>query len=291
MTRSVSKIIGRRGAWFLPFLCALFLAGAPVFGETFMGRQYELFDGRKDRGQAAPIIVAMHGFLGTPASMRSKTQFNALATKNGLIVVYPKGKRRKWNDGRNPRNRVDDAGFLSGLLTAMIGDGRVDPRRVFLTGHSNGGGMAMRMACEHPGLIAGISVVATKTPVNFQCRNGPPVPAIFFHGTVDPISPHGGRNEGSRLGESLSSADTIALWAKRNRCGNARRTKNVDRKDDGTSAEIIQFTSCAAPLVYVEMEGHGHDWPRTNGKASRLQGSSSQELSATSLTWWFFENL
>lgn len=256
-----------------------------------MGRQYELFDGRKDQSRPAAVIVAMHGFLGTPTSMRNKTQLNALAAKNDLIVVYPKGKRRKWNDGRSPRNKVDDVGFLTGLLNALIADGRGNPRRIFLTGHSNGGGMAMRMACEHPDLIAGLSVVATKTPVNFQCRNGAPVPAIFFHGTVDPISPHEGRDKDSRLGAALSSKETIALWKKRNRCGNARRTKALDRKDDGTTAEIIQFTGCAAPLVYVEITGHGHGWPRTDGKATRLQGPASQELNATSLSWWFFDNL
>ena len=233
----------------------------------------------------------MHGFLGTPASMRRKTGFNDLARRNGLIIVYPKGRQRRWNDGRSPLNTVDDAGFLSGLLKQMIADGRADPRRVFLTGHSNGGGMAMRMACEHPNLIAGISVVATKAPAKFQCRNGAPVPAIFFHGTADPISPHAGRGKDSRLGQALSSEDTIALWKRRNRCGAPGKTRTLDQKDDGTSARITQFSNCAAPLVFVEITGHGHDWPRTNGKATRLQGPASQEVSATMLSWWFFERL
>ena len=256
-----------------------------------MGRSFELTDGRSDLSVRSPLIVAMHGFLGTASNMRKKSRFDALARKHGLVIVYPNGKRRRWNDGRSPRNRVDDVAYLTALIKDLISKGSVDPSRVYLAGHSNGGGMAMRLACEASDLVRGISVVATKSPTNFQCAKGASVPAMFFHGTEDPISPHAGRPASSRLGEALSGAETLRLWKARNRCQNAVRTTMIDKKNDGTSVEIRRYTRCAAPLVYVEMFGHGHDWPRTNGKATRLQGPASTEVDAASLTWWFFDNL
>ena len=264
---------------------------APAQAETFQGRPLEIVDGRKDRASPAPLVVVLHGFLGNAGNMRKKTRFDRLAARHGLVVAFPNGKARRWNDGRTPRNRVDDVGYVTALIRSLIADGRADPGAIFLAGHSNGGGMAMRLACDHPDLIAGISVVATKSPLKFQCRNGAPVPAIFFHGTRDPISPHAGRNADSRLGGALSSARTIQLWQQRNRCRGVLREKVIDNENDGTTARITQYERCSARLTAVVIDGHGHGWPRRSARASLLQGPVTKEIDATALSWWFFKNL
>jgi len=223
--------------------------------------------------------------------MRKKTSFDVLARKHQLVIAYPNGIKRKWNDGRSASNPVDDAAYLAALINALVADGRADPAKIFMVGHSNGGGMAMRMACDHPDLIAGISVAATKTPIAYQCAQGTPVPAIFFHGTADPVAPHQGRPNGHRLGGTLSAQDTISLWSARNRCGGVHARQKVDRINDGTSAEIIQYDQCRAPLFNVLIEGHGHAWPGAGPRLTRLQGPASEEIDATALTWWFFSGL
>ena len=163
------------------FLTAILsLLASATIAETFKGRSYEIFDGRSDRSRAAPLVIALHPFLGTPRSMRKKTRFDALARKNGFVVVYPKGIGRRWHDGRRRDNQTNDVAYLSALITKLTGDGLADGARVFLAGHSNGGGMAMRMACDRPNLVSGIAVVSTNTPANYPCRKGRPVPAIFF---------------------------------------------------------------------------------------------------------------
>lgn len=263
----------------------------PGLADRFLGRKIEIADGRTDRDSAAPLIVSMHGFLGTPANMRKKTRLNALARRHGFVVAYPSGRARKWNDGRTPNNRVDDVGYLTALIESLIASGKADPRLIFLAGHSNGGGMAMRMACEKPKLIRAISVVATKSPLKFQCSNGAPVPAIFFHGTKDPISPHAGRNADSRLGGALSSAATLKLWQRRNGCTDRARVQTIDAQDDSTSARIVRYKGCRAPLMFVEITGHGHDWPRPGARATRLQGPATRAVDASALSWQFFQNL
>jgi len=258
--------------------------------ETFLGRELEIVDGRHTRDAPAPLVIALHGFLGNASNMQRKTGFDSFAKRHGFVVAYPNGKRRRWNDGRSARNRTDDVGYLSSLIEKFVSDGTADPRRIFLAGHSNGGGMSMRMACDRPDLISGIAVIATKLAIAYPCEQGVPVSALFIHGTEDPISPHSGRPDGSLLGGALSGKETIELWQRRNRCSKATRSETIDRLDDETSAEISEFTDCAAALTYVLITGHGHDWPRPGSKETRLQGKATQEVDATSLSWRFFED-
>lgn len=275
------------------YLTAIFLlalTASPTLAETVLGRTVDITDGRSDTTVAAPLVIAMHGFLGTSRNMQRKTTLDAAAMQNGFIVAYANGEGRRWNDGRSAQNSVDDVAYLTGLIDALVASGRADPRRIYLTGHSNGGGMAMRMACDRPDLIAAISVVATKLPSAYQCANGRSVPAIIFHGTQDPIAPHAGRPAGSRLGATLSAQETVDVWARRNRCRGIGATRTVDRAADGTSADIIQYEGCAAPLVYVLIAGHGHGWPNPGQRATRLEGPATQEVDAAQLSWWFFSN-
>ncbi len=269
---------------------ALALTGQVAQSETLFGRKVVITDGRTSSNAPAPLVVAMHGFLGSASNMRRKTRFDAIARREGFLVLYPNGLRRRWNDGRSPANRVDDVGYLSSVVQSLIADGRADPRQIFFTGHSNGGGMAMRMACDRPDLVRGIAVVATKTALNYQCPNGAPVPALFIHGTQDPISPHQGRSGDSRLGGALSSAATFDLWRKRNRCSGNARTSTIDRQDDGTSVEVKQYASCTRPFVSIVINGHGHDWPSRTGKKTRLQGPASKEVEGASVVWRFFKS-
>lgn len=169
--------------------------------------------------------------------------------------------------------------FLSALIENAVERGLADPTRVYLIGHSNGGGMAMRMACDRPDLVAGIGVVATKVLEAYPCTGGAPVPAIFFHGTDDRIAPHEGR-EGGRLGDTYSSVDSLAIWAERNGCARPGEVQHVDaRPGDGTSLEIVNYRGCDAPLTYVVIEGGGHGWPGA-ARGGPLSGRITREINA-----------
>ena len=276
----------------MKFITTVFLLFASIAtAEDINGRAAELIDGRSDRTKAAPLVVALHAFLETPRAMKNKTTFDDLARSNGFLVLYPSGERRKWNDGRDPRLRIDDVDYLSTAISRLIESGQVDPNRVFLAGHSNGGGMAMRLACERPELVAGLAVVATKIPTNYQCRDGKPVPAIFFFGTEDPISPPEGRPSSDRLGAALSEEATLQLWANRNGCLGRSLSQSIDRRADGTSVEVYQYSGCQRPLMYVSIIGHGHGWPGAGARFVRLQGRATQEVDASQVAWQFFSQL
>jgi polyhydroxybutyrate depolymerase len=69
----------------------------------------------------------------------------------------------------------------------------VDRKRVHLIGHSNGGFMAYRMACQSADLIAGIASQAGMTFLDpSQCAPSIPVNILHIHGTSDNIVPYAG---------------------------------------------------------------------------------------------------
>lgn len=219
----------------------------------------------------APIVLVLHGAGGSGAQVRRTSGFDAVAARVGAVAVYPDAVRRVWNDGRDPDRQGDDVSRLLAMVDALAAQGIGDAGRLYVIGHSNGGGMAMRLACAEPERIAGIAVVATKVLPAIPCENpDAPVPALFLHGTADDIAPHAGRRLDDpatarlarRLGETLSAEDTALHWAARNGCRVPAPVVNRDPvAGDGVSLRIHDFTDCEAPLRWIEMIGAGHAWP------------------------------
>lgn len=263
---------------FLASVCLLCTAG---HAEQFDGRTYQVFDGRSDRSAPAPTVFALHGFLGTGRAMSRSIGLNVVARQHGFVVVYANGLGRRWNDGRDPSAATNDTGYLSGLINHIQAQGLAQADRIYIAGHSNGGGMAMRMACDRPDLIAAIAVVATKVPTNYQCAGGQPVPALFVYGTADRISPHVGRPMGSRLGAALSADQSLELWASRNGCRSVGPGQVIDPDpNDNTRANVYSYRGCSAALWSVIIEGHGHGWPGRN-----------DDIRASALLWQFFSSI
>jgi dienelactone hydrolase len=109
-----------------------------------------------------PAVVMLHG-NGDNASVFAAT--NTLTQKapgKGFAVIYPEGvqdpaaerptRERSWNAGtccgEALLNKVDDMTFLRTTLKHVTSNFRIDPASVFLSGHSNGGSLVLRAACE-----------------------------------------------------------------------------------------------------------------------------------------------
>lgn len=263
----------------------LALATPPAVAEA--RRAAILTDGRSDT-KPAPLIIALHGFTGTGASLRRKTHFDALARQHGFSVAYPSGPARRWDD--NSAGSADVA-YLTALITALVAQGRADPARIFVVGHSNGGALALRMSCVQPRLIRAIGVVAMNAPRTPHCRGAAPMAAAFIHGAVDPIVPATGLLPTRYHGGFVSTAKTLKQWSTRNRCGLPPPIQRFNQTGGETTAEFIQYRNCAAPLLHIRLTGHGHEWPGAGPRATWLQGPASRELDAASALWRFFSTL
>lgn len=250
-----------------------------------------------------PIVLVLHGGGGSGARIARHTGFDAVADREGFLVVYPDGVRGHWNDGRGSQDyahrvNVDDVGFLEALIDTVAEQFNGDANRVFMTGPSNGGMMTYRFACERPERLAGVApvIACVPEPIAGACAGETALPALIINGTEDPLVPFGGGGVqvGNReSGRVISAPDSAALLAQRNGCGETPAETvlpDID-PDDGTTVRLYHYGNCAenAEVIFYVIEGGGHTWPggRQYGPEP-LVGRVSRELNATETIWTFF---
>ena len=103
--------------------------------------------------QSAPLVFALHGGGGQGRrfdQQASQGTLTAAANERGVVLVFPEGVNRQWHDGRtahlNTKQTIDDVGFIAKIIDRMVNHYGINPKRVYATGISNGGFMAVRLA-------------------------------------------------------------------------------------------------------------------------------------------------
>ena len=110
-----------------------------------------------DPEMAAPLIIALHGYGGTPGGYPAL--WRPAAGKIGAILATPQGLQRFgggyfWGD-------IEEAETLVELTIEYAKRSHlIDDRRIVLTGFSQGGFMAMAIGARHPGVFAGVIPMA-----------------------------------------------------------------------------------------------------------------------------------
>jgi polyhydroxybutyrate depolymerase len=263
-----------------------------------VSRTYLLYVPPGQSGKRLPAFIMLHGSGSTDSQQERYSNFDAFAQAHGLVVMYPNGIDKHWNDGRviGHESMADDIGFMKAMLAEVTAQGLIDTKRVYAAGISNGGFMAQHMACVMPDALAGIAVVAATQPVDAACPSPRPMPVIFFHGTADkfvpfdggPIAPQLGGNRGT----AMSNAQAVAIWQKRNGCGSAKKTQ-LPVKDDPMQVTVETY-SCPAGrgLENVIVQGGGHTWPGAHQGwlATKILGPVTDNIDANDTMWTFFQS-
>ncbi|MCU0699025.1 MAG: hypothetical protein MUC96_21180, partial [Myxococcaceae bacterium] len=87
-----------------------------------------------------PLVVALHGRLGSGAQMLKLSGLVPIAQRERFVLVAPDGVGRSWADGRNTspasKEGVDDVAFLVALVNEFVATHHVDPARVYAVGMS-----------------------------------------------------------------------------------------------------------------------------------------------------------
>ena len=153
-------------------------------------------------------------------------QFEPLVNSYEFMFATPEGttdilSNKFWNatdaccdfTGAN----VDDSGYLRALMDAVKAQVSVDERRVYFVGHSNGGFMSYRMACDHADAVAAIVSLSGATYFDITaCTPSGPVHTLEVHGTADTTILYGG---GNLIGVPYPGAiETTEHWATHDGC-------------------------------------------------------------------------
>jgi polyhydroxybutyrate depolymerase len=223
-------------------------------------------------GTPMPLVVLLHGYGANAVLQNGYFKLSTAAEAKGFLYAYPDGTvdnagRRFWNATDACCNffgsTVDDVGYLAAVIADMKSKYTVDAGRVFVVGHSNGGFMAYRLACELSSEVTGIMALAGATwndPAD--CQPSLPVTVLHIHGDEDDTILYGGGSAGGN--PYPSAAVSASTWASYNGCSpttNSLPPIDIDSFLTGAETTRISYddgctAGSAVQLWTIEGEGH-----------------------------------
>ena len=206
-----------------------------------------------------PLVVLLHGFGATGEIQEAYFQLQPLAEERGFLYAHPDGTvntigRQFWNATDACCGfgaPVDDSAYLLALIDKVEAEFNVDPKRIYLVGHSNGGFMSYRMACDHADRIAAIASLAGATFADVEdCDPSEPVSVLQIHGTDDETILYEG---GTILGNDHPSAPvTAATWAAYDGCQTttveAASSLDLDDFIEGDETSTSVYEGCPSGI-------------------------------------------
>jgi polyhydroxybutyrate depolymerase len=213
--------------------------------------------------------------------------------------VYPDGigvgrrgaALRTWNGGDccgpAARQQVDDVGFVRMLVAQLQQEHSIDPARVFAAGHSNGGILAYRLACEGSDVFVAIGVQSSSLETS-TCRPSRPVSVIHIHGTADRNLPlRGGKGPNGISGVSFRRPiDGAGTLAAADGCAAKPTTQRDAANHDVT---ITRWASCEddTEVRFLTVKGASHAWMGHPTLVPRVVGEPYEKLDSSAVIWQF----
>ena len=128
-----------------------------------------------DGSKAVPVVMSIHGYTASAASMVEESRWHEIAEKEGFIVIYPQGHVRDiammgnvpcamWMGGMfsmllPDMDPLTDVNVLNTILDKTEAAYNVDKSRIYCTGHSNGSMMTFTMAATNASRFAAVAPI------------------------------------------------------------------------------------------------------------------------------------
>jgi len=248
-------------------------------------------------GTKRPVVLVLHGGMGNAEDMRRRSGFDALARKEGFMVVYAEGTdfgdgRHAWNTGYLLRRRVkdaDDIAYFDTLIDTLVRDHGADLTRVYMTGGSNGGMMTFVYAIARPQKLAAIAPIVASM-FTFDTMPTVPLPILMINGGQDEEVPLDGGMSRNAVVRAAQSApfkpvrDVVDFWVKAN--------KSEPEGVTVISGKVSTTTYAAGPggavTEFVLDSAGGHGWP--GSPARRGNNAPIASFSGAERVWTFFKD-
>jgi poly(hydroxyalkanoate) depolymerase family esterase len=215
--------------------------------------------------RGAPLVVVLHGCTQTAAGYDHGAGWSQLADDNGFALLFPEQRRANnanlcfnWfapDDFRRDRGEVMS---IRQMIDAAATTYHLDRTRIFITGLSAGGAMAVAMLAAYPELFAGGAIVAG---LPYGCAAS--VPEAF-----DRMRGHGGPHAPT-LQALLRDASSgrgpwpkISIWH-----GTADRTVDFSNAEAVADQWRAVHGVAQAPSVTDEVDGYPRRaWRNAEGR-------------------------
>lgn len=254
-----------------------------------------------------PLVIVLPGYSETKDWFRQYSQIHDHADTSDYVLAIPTGSlddggTLSWNIGldvcllRGVMPTTDDVGFISAMIDSIHDDYSIDLSRVYCTGFSTGGEMAMRIAAQIGYRLAAVGSVAGTLydqainwypirPFPLITINGTQDNFVFYHDSDSTVFTHSP--------EEWSIPQMLDYWVEQNACTLPADT--IDLPDMVTSdnciVQQISFTgnSPLSDIVHYKVINGGHHWPQgtmnwNNG------GNINHDIDGNVIHWEFFQN-
>lgn len=197
----------------------------------------------------APLLILLHSASTSGAHQENYMHLGPVAKKNGLIYIAPDGTvnpegKRFWNASKSCCNKykqeVDDVAYINSLIDEINAKTAVDPKRIYLIGHSNGAFMSFTYACK-TNKVAAIVAIAGAMDTESDCNPSTPVSLLNIHGTADKtIKIDGGLLNNFPYTSAKSTVTKVALL---NKCSAPAISKmDFEPTIKGPETTVIKYT-------------------------------------------------
>ena len=246
----------------------------------------------------APLVVAIHGYTSSAKTLMGYSGINQIADKEGFLVAYPQGTKDSrdnnfFNVGYefHSDSKVNDVNFIREIVLNLTKDYKLNSKRVFATGMSNGGDMSYLLACTSSDLFTAVAPVAgvmMKDTLE-NCNPVKKIPIFEIHGTKDSISKfEGDMNNEDKWGAYYDLPSTIEFWVNKHALSE-KETIQLENKntEDGTTITFERYWSDESQQevwFYIVNDGN-HTWPGMTGLFSR---TANQDINSAEEIWKFF---
>lgn len=215
-----------------------------------------------DDDERHPLVIVLHSFGTEGEGIAFIGGWGAPAEAGEFLLAFPDGQDDSWNAGvccgASMRNDAEDVAFINDLVAWAQKQPNVDPNRISLAGFSNGGMLALTVACNPP---KGVIAVATSGALpTAGCTPELPPDVMMITSSSDlTVPPKGGT--GTLAPEDVSGPfpsldDSIRAMSDAHGCD---EPEGIDAPFPG----IMTSRSCAEGArldnAYWPELGHGYD--------------------------------
>lgn len=191
------------------------------------------YDGTKP----LPLVFDVHGFTSFASEQVTRSKWDDMADKEGFVLIAPDGVDMSWNAGSCcGGNKQDDVAFFRDMVKKATAELCIDSKRVYVSGHSNGGAMTYRLACEASDIFAAVAPVCGWMAAP-ACTPARPIPVLAIRSKDDPTV-------------KIETADAdIDEWLSHDECEETSVT---------TSGVCTTYTSCSAGTQVMDCRPRGN---------------------------------
>lgn len=215
----------------------------------------------------APLVIMLHGAGESGDVMRRNTGFEEDAVPAGYVVCYVTGAvdpgnssyGTGWNSG-TADGENDDCGFLVSLATYLEDEYKLDTKRTYAVGFSNGAFMTYRLAVEAPDIFEAVVSCAGYMPLQMWEKKEEKSSVSIFEicGENDAAIP---KNCDGTAASAIAPAieDVISYWTE------ADGLEYLGEETVGNSSTLTRYGNNKNIKVwYLYVSGGYHSWPQEN---------------------------